>query len=128
MAAVIGGLMSLPIFTVVRQSLSVLVPVERRRTAYAADSMGVELSFMTGPAVGVVVATSVSTTAALLVVGATTVLPGLGKTWFDPPTRSEQLTGLVFAFWGLSSILGALVHGSAAAASTRCGCCRPSAS
>lgn len=92
-AAFVGGLMGLPIFTVVRQSLSVVVPEAQRRTAYAVDSIGVELSFMAGPALGVLVATQVSTTAAILGVGATMVLSGIALVVANPPTRSEQLAG-----------------------------------
>ncbi len=86
--AFVGGLMSLPIFTVVRQSLSVLVGPQQRRTAYALDSVGVELSFMVGPAAGVLVATQVSTTAALLAAGGCQVLAGAALMLLDPPTRS----------------------------------------
>jgi predicted MFS family arabinose efflux permease len=168
-----GGVLGLPIFTVARQSLTVLVSEEQRRTAYSLDSIGVELSFMAGPALGVVVATQLSTTAALLGVGACMVVAGLSLLAFDPPTRSEQpaavqapvgpgpveptaavrvrtwfspglaavlgataaatvvlagtdvgvvavlrqhgavtLTGVIFAFWGLGSMLGAMVYGS----------------
>src|SRR4051812_44991810 len=160
-----GGVLGLPIFTVTRQSLSVLVTEEQRRTAYSLDSMGVELSFMAGPALGVVVATGVSTTAALLGVGVCMVVAGLALVAFDPPTRSEEavpasaqaasrgvrafvspglvaalgaaaaativlagtdvavvavlrehgavtLTGLIFVFWGLGSMLGATVYGT----------------
>jgi predicted MFS family arabinose efflux permease len=160
-AAFVGGLMGLPIFTVVRQSLAVLVEPERRRTAYAADSVGVELSFMVGPAAAVLVATQVSTSAAVLAVGATTVLAGIVLAVANPPTRSGEpvaadvvparqwrspalvavlatsagatlvlygtdigivavlreadvvgLTGLVFFFWGLASMVGGLVYGA----------------
>jgi predicted MFS family arabinose efflux permease len=143
----------------------VLVREEQRRTAYSLDSMGVELSFMAGPALGVVVATAVSTTVALLGVGVCMVLAGLALVAFDPPTRSEEakpgpahaassgirafvspavvaalgaataativlagtdvavvavlrehgavtLTGLIFVFWGLGSMLGAMVYGA----------------
>jgi predicted MFS family arabinose efflux permease len=168
-----GGVLGLPIFTVARQSLSVLVSEEQRRTAYSLDSIGVELSFMAGPALGVVVATQLSTTAALLGVGACMVVAGLSLLAFDPPTRSQQpsttpasvgpgpvepaapagirtwfspglaavlgataaatvvlagtdvgvvavlrqhgavaLTGVIFAFWGLGSMLGAMVYGA----------------
>ncbi len=86
--AVVGGLLGLPIFTVTRQSLSVLVPEERRRTAYSLDSIGVEISFILGPTLGVLLATQVSTTAALLAVGACAVLAGLALMAFNPPTRS----------------------------------------
>ena len=92
-AAVVGGLFGLPIFTVVRQSLSVLVAEQQRRTAYAVDSIGVELSFMVGPAVGVLVVTQVSSRAAVLAVGVSTVLAGLALAALNPPTRSEQVAG-----------------------------------
>ena len=85
-----GGVLGLPIFTVTRQSLSVLVPEEQRRTAYSLDSMGVEVSFAVGPALGVVVATQVSSTVALLGVGVCMVVAGLGLFVVDPPTRSAQ--------------------------------------
>jgi MFS family permease len=166
--AFFGGLLGLPIFTVTRQSLSVLVTEGQRRTAYSLDSMGVELSFMLGPALGVVVATQVSSTVAMLGVGVCMVTAGLALFAFDPPTRSQgqpepvagvaapagggvrswftgglaavlaasaaativlagtdvgvvavlrshdaiALTGLVFAAWGLASMLGAVVFGA----------------
>jgi MFS family permease len=91
-AALIGGLMGLPIFTVVRQSLSVVVPAAQRRSAYAMDSVGVELSFMTGPALGVLVATQLSTTVAIYGVGATMVLSGLALVVANPATRSSQVS------------------------------------
>ena len=92
-AAVVGGLLGLPVFTVVRQSLGVLVTPTARRSAYSIDSIGVELSFMAGPALAVVVETQVSTAAALVGVGLTGVLGGLALMWLDPPTRSEQVAG-----------------------------------
>ncbi len=91
--AVVGGLLTVPVFTVVRQSLSVLVPPEGRRSAYALDSVFVELSFAAGPALGALVATQVSTTAALIGVGFAAALSGLALMALDPPTRSEQLAG-----------------------------------
>jgi predicted MFS family arabinose efflux permease len=124
----------------------------------------VELSFMAGPALGVVVATQFSTTAALIGVGVCMVVAGVALVAFDPPTRSEDavpalpqvsrgvrafvspglvaalgaaaaatlvlagtdvsvvavlrehgavtLTGLIFVFWGLGSMLGASVYGA----------------
>ena len=57
--AFVGGVLGLPVFTVARQSLSVLVTEEQRRTAFSLDSIGVEVSLMVGPAAGVVVATQV---------------------------------------------------------------------
>lgn len=88
--SVVGGVLGLPTFTVMRQSLAVMVPVEQRRTAMALDSVGVELSFMAGPALGVVLATALSTTAALLLVGACLVVAGSALAAFDPPTRAAE--------------------------------------
>ncbi|GIG86188.1 MFS transporter [Plantactinospora endophytica] len=85
--ALLGGLLTLPVFSVVRQSIAALVPEDRRRPAYALDSMAVELSFMVGPAVAVLLATGVSPRATLLVVGGGIVLSGLALLWLDPPTR-----------------------------------------
>jgi len=81
------------LFTVARQSLSVLVPDDARRTAYTMDSMGVELSFMAGPALGVAMATAASTQAALLAVGVLTVVSGLAMMALNPPVRSSDLPG-----------------------------------
>ena len=88
-AAFVAGLFLVPVFSVARQSLSVLVPIARQRTAFALDSVLVELTFMLAPVVGVLLATQVSTTAALTVVGCATVGGGLLLMWANPPTRSS---------------------------------------
>ena len=87
-AAVVAGVFLVPVFSVVRQSLAVLVPAEQQRTAYALDSVATEMTFMLAPTLGVLVATQVSTTAALTVVGVATVAAGVLLMWFNPPTRS----------------------------------------
>ncbi|MCA4134664.1 MFS transporter [Arthrobacter sp. M4] len=86
----IGGLFTLPIFSVIRQSLGVLADTEQRRTAYALDSITTEVVFMIGPAVGAVAATAGLSTAGLTIVGVSTSLAGLFLLWFNPPTRSAQ--------------------------------------
>ncbi len=88
----VGGLLTLPIFSVVRQSLGVLAEGDQRRTAFALDAITTEVVFMIGPAAGAVVATSGFTVAGLTVVGVATSLSGLFLMWFNPPTRSEELT------------------------------------
>ncbi|WP_227425042.1 MFS transporter [Pengzhenrongella sicca] len=90
-AAALAGVFMVPIFSVVRQSLAVLVPREEQRTAFALDSVCTELTFMLAPALAVLVATSWSTTAALVGVGVATVGAGVLLMWFDPPTRSVQV-------------------------------------
>ncbi|MET4590259.1 MFS transporter [Arthrobacter sp. 754] len=84
----VGGLLTLPIFSVVRQSLGVLAAGNQRRTAFALDAITTEVVFMIGPAAGAVAATSGFTVAGLTVVGVSTSLAGLFLMWFNPPTRS----------------------------------------
>jgi MFS family permease len=86
-AGFVGGVLALPVFTVVRQSLAALVPPEQRHTAYAVDSMSVEASFMIGPMLGVLAATRVSTTAAMLGVGAAIVVSGMSLYALNPAIR-----------------------------------------
>ncbi|WP_081844586.1 MFS transporter [Cellulomonas sp. URHE0023] len=87
-AVFLGGLFLVPVFSVSRQSLSVLVPIQHQRPAFALDSVAVELTFMLSPVIGVLLATQATTSVALTVVGSLTVLAGLLLMWADPPTRS----------------------------------------
>jgi MFS family permease len=89
-AVFIGGVYSVPAFSVTRQSLSVLVPVSQQQTAFAADSVFVELTFMASPLVGVWLATAASSTVALTTTAVVTVLGGLMLAWANPPTRSAD--------------------------------------
>lgn len=91
-ASFVAGLFLVPVFSVTRQSLSVLVPFAQQRSAFALDSVCVELTFMLAPVLGVVLATQVSTTAALTVVGTITVAAGALLMWANPPTRSHVPT------------------------------------
>ncbi|MEE2521848.1 MFS transporter [Pseudarthrobacter sp. J75] len=84
----IGGLLTLPIFSVLRQSLGVLADGEQRRTAFALDSITTEVVFMIGPALGAIVATTGNSVIGLTIVGVSTSLAGLFLMWFNPPTRS----------------------------------------
>jgi predicted MFS family arabinose efflux permease len=88
----VGGLLTLPIFSVVRQSLGILADGDQRRTAFALDAITTEVVFMIGPAAGAVVATSGFTVLGLTVVGVSTSLAGLFLMWFNPPTRSTVRT------------------------------------
>ncbi|MEV7973132.1 MFS transporter [Cellulomonas sp. NPDC089187] len=90
-AAVVAGVFLVPVFSVVRQSLSVLVPQDQQRTAFAFDSVCTEVTFMVGPVLAAFLATSLSTTTALTVIGASTVLSGVALFWANPPTTSVEL-------------------------------------
>ncbi|MFD6752912.1 MFS transporter [Micromonospora gifhornensis] len=89
-AAFVAGLLALPIFSVIRQSIAALVPVEKRRPAYALDSMSVELSFMIGPALATVGVTTISARLTLYLVGAGIVVSGVVLWLLNPPVRSAS--------------------------------------
>ncbi len=88
--AFVAGLLTLPVFSVARQSLAALVPEENRRAAFSIDSMSVEISYMAGPAAAVLIVTSVSATVAMWAVGAATLLAGIGFYVLNPRTTSEE--------------------------------------
>ena len=89
-AVVLAGVLGLPVFTILRLALSVMVPEAQRRAAFALDSVAVELSFMVGPALGVLVAIQVSTTVALVAIGVFEAVAGLALMAVNPPTASVQ--------------------------------------
>ena len=86
-AAVVGGLLTLPVMSVGRQAMAAAVPVEHRRTALSVDSMGVELSYMAGPALGVLVVTRFGSPAALIAMGTLVVAAGIALYVVNPPMR-----------------------------------------
>lgn len=88
-AALVGGLVALPVFSCVRLSLAAMVPADQRRPAFALDSMIVELSFMVGPAVAVVLATSLPPGYGLDALAVGLVGSGALMWWLNPPTRPE---------------------------------------
>ncbi|WP_431901081.1 MFS transporter [Micromonospora chalcea] len=93
-AAFLAGLLALPIFSMIRQSIAALVPAEKRRPAYALDSMAMELSFMVGPALAVALATAVTPRLTLWAVGAGIVGSGICFWLLNPPVRAaDEQTG-----------------------------------
>ncbi len=117
-AALLGGLVALPVFSSVRLSLAALVPAEQRRPAFALDSMIVELSFMVGPAIAVVLGTSMSPRYGIYGLALGLVASGALMWWLNPPTQPAGETAPVTApsrrSW-LSSRLVALMVVAAAA-------------
>jgi predicted MFS family arabinose efflux permease len=89
-AALFGGFLSLPAFAVARQSIAALAPESHRLPAFALDSITTELSFMAGPALGVLIATTVSGRAAMYAVGAGILISGVGLYLLNPPIRSHD--------------------------------------
>jgi hypothetical protein len=91
------GLLTMPVFSVVRQSIAAVVPAASRRPAYAIDSMAVELSFMIGPALAVLLVTQLSASVTMYLVGGAIVLAGVGLYIQNPPVRTadEEAVGAV---------------------------------
>lgn len=87
------GLFLIPIFSIVRLSLSVMVDEEQHRTAFSADSVIAEASFIIGPAVGGLLVTQFGADVALTAIGACEVVAGLIFLWLNPRTRSQPLAG-----------------------------------
>jgi MFS family permease len=85
-----GGVLALPVMSVGRQALAALVPEEHRKAAFSLDSISVEMSFMVGPAVGVLVATKVSTMTAMTGLGGMIMMAGLALYVANPPVRGEH--------------------------------------
>jgi MFS family permease len=89
----LGGLLALPVMSVGRQALAALVPEEHRRAAFSLDSISVEMSFMVGPAAGVLVATKVSTVAAVIGLGCLLMVAGAALYVVNPPVRGIHDVG-----------------------------------
>nr|WP_284046172.1 MFS transporter [Actinoplanes maris] len=88
--ALFGGLLSLPAFSVARQSISALTPEAQRLPAFALDSISTEIAFMSGPALGVLVATTAGPRWAMLGIGAGILISGVGLWLLDPPVRAAH--------------------------------------
>ncbi|MDR7279019.1 MFS transporter [Catenuloplanes atrovinosus] len=89
-AAGLGGLLTLPAFSIVRQALTALVPEDQRRQAFSLDAMTVELSYMAGPAGAVLLASTVSATASMIAIGAGLALSAALLTVLNPPVRAAH--------------------------------------
>lgn len=89
--ALVSGLFALPVFSIVRTSLSILVPASQRRSVFSLDSVSTELVFMLGPAAVTIAAVALGTTRTILVVSVLVLLASLGMMIANPPTRSDQL-------------------------------------
>jgi MFS family permease len=83
------GIFLIPIFSIVRLSLTVMVDQDQRRTAFSADSVLAEGSFIIGPAVGALIVTQAGGGPALITIGVCEAIAGALFLWLDPPTRSE---------------------------------------
>jgi MFS family permease len=89
----LAGLFVVPTFSIVRQVLIGAVPDEQRTAVLSVDSVVVEFSFMIGPVLGVLAATYLPTTVALMLFQLMAVLGGV-VLWIDnPPINQEDSDG-----------------------------------
>ncbi|MFS8100934.1 MFS transporter [Lentzea alba] len=85
-----NGLVAVPMMSIGRQALTALVPEPQRRPAFSLDSISVELSFMVGPAAGVLIATRFSTGTALVAIGVAILLASAALFVVNPPLVHED--------------------------------------
>ncbi|MEU4573941.1 MFS transporter [Nonomuraea sp. ATR24] len=88
-AAALAGLLGLPVFSVIRQCMAAMVPLDQRRVAFSLDSMFVELSYMAGPALAVFGMTAFGSGPTLAVIAVGLTGSGLALIVLNPPVRSE---------------------------------------
>lgn len=88
--AFVAGVLSVPVFGLMRQFLAALVPQEQRRTAFALDSMAVEVSYMLGPALAVASVTGFGSHVTMYLVGAGMVGAGVALIVLNPPITSDH--------------------------------------
>ncbi|GGO09674.1 MFS transporter [Microbispora rosea subsp. aerata] len=88
--ALIGGLLSQPVFGTIRQCVAAMVPAENHQTGFALDSMGVELSYMVGPALAVASVTSFGSAATMYGMAVGVAGSGLALYLLNPPIRSAE--------------------------------------
>ncbi|MBW6432344.1 MFS transporter [Actinoplanes hulinensis] len=88
--AAVGGFLALPAFSVARQAIAALTPESHRLPAFALDSMTTELSFMAGPALGVLIVTTAGSHAAMLSLAVGILLAGIGLWLLNPPVRAAH--------------------------------------
>jgi MFS family permease len=85
----VGGLFVVPQFSIVRQAIIHAVPDDDRKTALSLDSVLTELSFMIGPAAGVLLATYWPTSWALFTCEFVAVAGSLLIWLMNPTVRNE---------------------------------------
>ena len=89
-AALFGGFLALPAFAVARQSIAALAPESHRLPAFALDSITTELSFMAGPALGVLISTTAGAEISMYAVGTGILISGVGLYLLNPPIRGHD--------------------------------------
>lgn len=93
--ASLAGLFVVPSFSIVRQALLHSVGVESRKTVLSIDSVVIEVSFMAGPALGVLLASYWNTPWALFSCEFASIAGGLVLWFANPPLRRSDVASEV---------------------------------
>lgn len=88
--AFVANLMAVPSFSIIRQVLIGQVADHHRTTALSLDSVATEMSFLVGPVAGVLAATYLPTSLALLLCESAVLVGALALWLVDPPLFSED--------------------------------------
>jgi MFS family permease len=94
MLASFAGLFLVPSFSIVRQVLMHTTAEDQRKTALSIDSVMVEISFMIGPPIGVLLATYFPTSWVLFACEFATIGGGIALWIADPPLRAAEPPGV----------------------------------
>lgn len=108
-ATFLSGLLLVPGSTPIRLALTTRVPAADRQSGFAVDSMLTEVSYMTGPAIGVLLTTGLSSRVAMLLIGGTLTLGLATLAAVVPATKSapvERTGRLSVVSVGLVAALG----------------------
>lgn len=89
--ATLAGLFTVPTFSIVRQALIHAADDAHRKSALAIDAVVLEMSFMIGPALGVLLATVWATQWALFACAFASIAGGAAIWLANPPLRAEQV-------------------------------------
>ncbi|GII76849.1 hypothetical protein Sru01_18310 [Sphaerisporangium rufum] len=87
-AALVSGLLMVPVQLVTRQAIAAMTAPGQRRAAFALEAVQGELSYMVGPPIVILIAARASPDVVAWGVGAAIVAGGVGIALLDPPLRA----------------------------------------
>jgi len=114
---VVTGLAQIGSFSIVRTILITAVPEDQRKTALSLDAFATEMSYMVGPILGVLLATTIPTSWALLITQYAAIGAGIVLWVQDPPVLAADDGSAERASWRvwLTPTVLAVLAASAAA-------------
>jgi MFS family permease len=110
----LAGLFTVPTFSIIRAVLIGAVREDQRTTALSVDAIATEMTYMVGPILGVIAATTMPTNLALFLCEMASVLGSVLMWWANPPILSRanavdgptarlRLTAPLMAVLGMSA-------------------------